>query len=118
MDKKLHNFLHSGLLEKYVVGDISDEFDGEDIVYSKIDESTFVFEAKTSLVDLYRVLNISGEEFENSKGENGSLGGFIIEQLGKIPKKGDQLKFGSFQFIIDSADSRKINRVKVLCGKN
>jgi len=101
-----------------IVGDISDEFDGEDIVYSKIDESTFVFEAKTSLVDLYRVLNISGEEFENSKGENGSLGGFIIEQLGKIPKKGDQLKFGSFQFIIDSADSRKINRVKVLCGKN
>ncbi|MFT5338035.1 MAG: putative hemolysin [Sphingobacteriales bacterium] len=98
-----------------IVGDISDEFDEEDVIYSKIDEKTFIFEAKTSLVDLYRILNISGENFEIKKGESGSLGGFLIEQLGKIPKKGDTIKFDGYQFIIDSANQRKITRVKVIC---
>lgn len=98
-----------------IVGDISDEFDEEDVVYSKIDEKTFIFEAKTSLVDMYRVLNISGENFEIKKGESGSLGGFLIEQLGKIPKKGDKIKFDGYEFVIDSASQRKIARVKVIC---
>lgn len=96
-----------------IVGDITDEFDDDDLVYSKLDDNTFVFEGKTPLIDVYRVLDIDGEEFEEAKGESDTLAGFIIEQSGKILRKNEKQKFGNIDFVIEAADKRRIKRIKV-----
>lgn len=97
-----------------IVGEISDEFDDEELHYSKLDERTFIFEGKTSLVDMYGVLEIDETLFEESRGDATTLAGFMIEQSGTIPVKGDSLHFEGFQFVVEAADKRKIKRIKVI----
>jgi CBS domain containing-hemolysin-like protein len=72
-----------------------------------------VFEGKTALNDFYRILNIEGEEFEESKGESDSLAGFILEITGSIPSKGDQISFKNYNFIIEGVNKRRVTRIKV-----
>jgi putative hemolysin len=96
-----------------IVGEISDEFDDEDLVYSKIDNHNYVFEGKILLRDMYRVLNIEGEEFEKSKGEADTLAGFILEQSGKIPQKGQVISVDEYQLTVEGVDKRRITRIKV-----
>lgn len=96
-----------------IVGDISDEFDEEDLVYSKLDDNNYVFEGKTALNDLYRVLKIEGEEFEKQKGESDTLAGFILELAGKIPERGTEIKFHNYIFKVESVDKRRIKSIKV-----
>ena len=96
-----------------IVGDITDEYDDEDLRYSKLDNSNYVFEGKTPLIDIYRILNIEGDPFEAAKGESDSLAGFVIEQAGRIPLKGEKLSFEGLSFTIEAADKRKVKRIKV-----
>lgn len=96
-----------------IVGDITDEFDEEDLVYSKLDDRTYVFEGKAALNDVYRVLGIDGKVIEENKGESGTLGGFILELTGRIPQKGEQVALRQFLFTVESADNKRVRRVKV-----
>ena len=96
-----------------IVGEISDEFDDEELVYTKIDDNNYVFEGKMALIDMYRVLNIEGEEFEKQKGDSDSIAGFILEMAGKIPQKNERVKFGQYLFTVEAADKRRVKRVKV-----
>jgi len=96
-----------------ILGEISDEFDDDDIVYSKIDENNYVFEGKISLVDMYKIMDIEGEIFEDEKGEADTLAGFLIEKSGKIMKKNERIKFGEYLFEVEAADKRRIKQVKV-----
>lgn len=96
-----------------IVGDIADEFDDEELVYSKLDDDNFVFEGKIALNDIYRVLGIDGELFEEVKGEADTLAGFIIEQAGKIPKKNEKIKFDRYLFTIEAADKRRVKQIKL-----
>jgi gliding motility-associated protein GldE len=96
-----------------IVGEISDEFDDEEIFYSKIDDYNYVFEGKAALIDMYRVLDIPGEKFEQAKGDSDSLAGFILELAGKIPLKNERIKFDRYLFTVEAADKRRIKRVKV-----
>jgi len=96
-----------------IVGEINDEFDDDDLVYSKLDDYSYVFEGKINLNDLCRILGLESDTFENNKGDSDSLAGFILEVAGKIPKKNEEIQFRDFIFIIESADMRKIKRVKV-----
>ncbi len=96
-----------------ILGEISDEFDDDDIVYSKIDENNYVFEGKISLVDMYKIMDIEGEIFEDEKGEADTLAGFLIEKSGKIMKKNERIKFGGYLFEVEAADKRRIKQVKV-----
>ncbi|MDA9782951.1 gliding motility-associated protein GldE [Vicingaceae bacterium] len=100
-----------------IVGEISDEFDDEDLVYSKLDDFNYVFEGKTPLNDMYRVLNIEGEEFEAEKGESDTIAGFVLELFGKIPKKNEKLRFIDYQITIEAADKRRVKRVKLTLPK-
>ncbi|MEQ8909016.1 MAG: gliding motility-associated protein GldE [Vicingaceae bacterium] len=100
-----------------IVGEISDEFDDEDLVYSKLDDLNYVFEGKTPLNDVYRVLEIEGSEFEEEKGESETLAGFTLELFGKIPKKNEKMKFHDYLITIDAADKRRVKRVKITLGK-
>ena len=97
-----------------IVGEITDEFDDDDIVFSKIDDHTYIFEGKTSLMDMYRVLEIEGEEFEEEKGEADTIAGFCIEQAGKILLKNEKVNFKNYVFIIEAADKRRIKQVKLI----
>lgn len=97
-----------------IVGDISDEFDDEDIEYSKIDHKNYVFEAKVSLRDFYRVTDQDLEEsFEKAKGEAETLGGFILETAQSLPKLRQKIHFENVCFTIESVDKKRIKRVKV-----
>jgi len=96
-----------------IVGDISDEFDEEEVAYSKLDDNNYVFEGKTNLNQFYRILKIEGNDFEKNKGEADTLAGFILEVVGKIPVKNQRIGFGNFEFTMESVDKRRIKRVKV-----
>ncbi len=98
-----------------IVGEISDEFDVEpqQFKFDKISSNTFIFEAKTPIVDLCKILEIDAEIFDDVRGESDSLGGLILELQGKIPDKGSITSFENLNFEIVDSDNRKINRVKV-----
>lgn len=101
-----------------VVGEITDEFDDEDIQYTKVENGVFIFDGSTPLIDLYKVIGITGEVFEDVKGESDTLAGFILEQVGYIPVKNEKLHFKNFEFIIEAADKRKIKQIKLVIHQN
>jgi gliding motility-associated protein GldE len=101
-----------------IVGEISDEFDeDEQVKYKQLDENIFLFEAKTALNDLCKILGIEDNYFDGSKGESDSLGGLLLEIEGKIPEKNSKITFGDFSFIVTDVDERKIKEVKVIVQK-
>jgi len=96
-----------------IVGDINDEFDDDDLSYSKIDENNYVFEGKTSIKDFCRVLDDEDEViFEQAKGESETLAGFILEIYGKFPKKNEKINFKNYTFTIEVLDKKRIKQVK------
>ena len=97
-----------------IVGDITDEYDDEDLIYSKLDDRTWVFEGKAPLPDVYRVLGVDGKLFEENKGDSGTLGGFILELTGRIPKKGERVDLQNYGFVVEASDNKRIRRVKVI----
>ena len=97
-----------------IVGDINDEFDDEDLSYSKLDANNYVFEGKTTIKDFCRVLDIDDEAiFEEEKGESETLAGFILEISGKFPKKDDKINFDKFSFTVEALDKKRIKQIKV-----
>jgi gliding motility-associated protein GldE len=97
-----------------IVGDISDEFDDEDLSYSKLDENNYVFEGKTTIKDFCKVMNIEDDSvFEEEKGESETLAGFILEVSGKFPKKGEKINFLNYTFTVEALDRKRIKQVKV-----
>ena len=96
-----------------IVGDINDEFDDDDLSYSKIDANNFIFEGKTTIKDFCRVLDDEDEEiFEEAKGESETLAGFLLEISGKFPKKGEKINFKKYTFTIEAVDVRRIQQIK------
>lgn len=98
-----------------IVGDISDEFDDNDLTYSKIDSNNYVFEGKIALKDFYKILKIDETNFEEHKGEAETLAGFILEINEKFPKINDIVTFDNYTFKIEVLDNKRIKQVKVTC---
>ncbi len=96
-----------------IVGEITDEFDEDDVHYSKLDDHNYIFEGKIALIDLYRVLEIDGANFESTKGDSDTLAGFVVELAGKIPLKGERYQFENYWFTVEAADRRRVKRVKL-----
>jgi len=97
-----------------IVGDITDEFDETDISYSKLNDTTFVFDGKTSLQDFYAVTKLSNkDDFEHNKGESETVAGFLLEQLGSFPKVNTVLRFKNIVFTIEAVDRKRIKQIKV-----
>ena len=97
-----------------IVGDINDEFDDDDLSYSKIDENNYIFDGKTTIKDFCRVLDDDDEEkFEDVKGESETLAGFILEVSGRFPKKAEKIIFSNYTFTIESLDKKRIKQIKV-----
>lgn len=97
-----------------IVGDISDEFDDEDLIYSKLDDLNYVFEGKTTLKDFYRVVKIEDEtHFEDQKGESETIAGFVLEIAGSFPKRGEEVLFKEYRFVVESLDKKRLKQIKV-----
>lgn len=97
-----------------IVGEITDEFDEEDLIYSKLDDRTWVFEGRAPLPDVYRVLGVDGKVFDENKGDSGTLGGFVLELTGRIPKKGERVDLQNYTFVVEASDNKRVRRVKVV----
>lgn len=96
-----------------VFGELQDEFDDEAQQYSRLDDNTYLFEGKTPIVDFLRIVHLPINFFDDVNEENDTLGGLITEIAGKIPASGEEIKYKNLAFYIDSADLRKIKRLKV-----
>ncbi len=100
-----------------IVGDISDEFDEEDISYSKLDDNNYIFEGKTALTDVQKILDIEDDSFfEEVQKDVDTLAGLVIELAGKIPLKGEKVNFKNYSFIVEASDKRRVKRVKLVIG--
>ena len=96
-----------------IVGDISDEFDDENINFSQIDDKNYLFEGKINLKDFYRIIDVDEELFELKKGEAETLAGFILEILGDFPKKNQKIAFENCLFTVEAVDQKRVKQIKV-----
>ena len=103
-----------------IVGEISDEFDTESdkVTYKKLDENNYLFDGKTLINDFCKILRIDDEIFDEVKGESESLAGLILEIVGRMPEKNEQISFDKFKFKIISVDKRKIKTIKLTSENN
>lgn len=100
-----------------IVGEINDEFDDDELFYSRLDGQTVVFEGKTLLNDVCRVLEVERKTFDIGNEEVDTLAGMLLELKGGIPKLNEVIRFKDITFTIESADRRRIKRVKVALQK-
>ena len=101
-----------------IVGDISDEFDDDDLIYSKLDAHNFVFEGKTTLKDFYRITKLTDESiFEDEKGEAETLAGFVLEISKSFPKLNSKINFKTYSFSVEALSNKRIKQLKVTLNK-
>ncbi len=97
-----------------IVGEISDEFDDEDITYSKLDDNNYVFDGKTALNDVFKIINIDDDEFfGDEKIDAESLAGLVIEIAEKIPQKNEKITLKNLTFTVEASDKRRVKRIKL-----
>jgi gliding motility-associated protein GldE len=96
-----------------IIGDISDEYDDEEALYSKINNHTFIFDAKILLNDVFKIEEISEADFRKYTDDVETLAGLILEIKGEIPKINEQIDFEKYVFEILSVDKRRIKKVKL-----
>lgn len=97
-----------------VFGEINDEFDEDEIYYSKLDENTFVFEAKMLINDACKYMELELDIFDEVRNEADTLAGLILELNGNMPKQNQELKYHPLTFKIEAVDKRRIKRIKVI----
>lgn len=96
-----------------IVGDISDEYDTEELLFTKLDNHTFIFEAKIQLNDFFKIEEIEGNDFVKIASEAETLAGLILELKGEIPAKKERIDYGRYVFEIMAVDNRRIKKVKL-----
>lgn len=96
-----------------IVGEINDEFDEEELFYSKLDDHTFVFEGKTNINDICRVMEVDREVFLSEGEDIDTLAGLLLAIRGGIPQRNEVIKLNDIRFTIESADRKRIKRVKI-----
>jgi putative hemolysin len=101
-----------------IVGEITDESDDDQLLFRKLDEKTYIFEAKILLNDFCKVVGIDEDLLDDVRGESETLAGLILELTGEIPQKDQIIKYRDFVFRIESADRRRIKEIRVEIDKN
>ena len=97
-----------------VIGDIKDEFDqDEEVIYTKIDEKNYIFEGKTLLNDVVRILDLDNDVFDEVKGSADSLAGLIIELTGTMPARDKLIRYKELEFKIVSVSKRRIEKINI-----
>lgn len=101
-----------------IVGDIKNEFDDDEIEYSRIGPNRYSFDAKTLLKDMIRVADLNADVLDKFKGDSETIAGFILEQTGEFPKKKDVIEIGDYAFTVEAIDRKRIKRVKLEVKEN
>ena len=97
-----------------IIGEINDEYDDDDdIIYSQLDENTFIFDGKTSLHDFCKISEVPFDAFDEVKGDNETVAGLLLALFGRIPNVGEEVAYGRFHFTVESADFKRVKRVKI-----
>jgi gliding motility-associated protein GldE len=97
-----------------IVGEINDEYDdNSQQFHTKIDDATYLFEAKIDLNDFCRVMDVNADFFDDVKGESKSLAGLILELFARFPKLNEEIQYDKFKFTIVATTARKIRIIKV-----
>jgi gliding motility-associated protein GldE len=97
-----------------VIGDIKDEFDEDETTNNLQEDGTYIFEGRTMINDVCKIMNLPVDTFDQVKGDSDSLAGLILELAGEIPRVNDIIPCGDFEFTILEADRSRIKKVKVL----
>lgn len=97
-----------------IVGDISDEYDVDDLNYTKIDDQNYRFDGKTPLKDIYRILDLDDvTDFEATKGEAETIAGFVLEISGGFPRVGTKINFENYVFTTEAIEKKRIKQIKL-----
>jgi len=99
-----------------IVGEITDEYDHEELNYQKINDRTYEFDGKISLKDFYKIMDISEadeEVFESQKGDAESLAGFFLEHSGGFPQKNEKISINNYVLTATGVDGKRIKKIKV-----
>jgi putative hemolysin len=96
-----------------VIGDIRDEFDEEESLNKKVDESNYIFEGKTMIHDLCKIMHLPIDTFDKVKGESESVGGLVLELAGEFPQVNDVITTGDFSFTVLELKNNRVQLVKV-----
>jgi len=96
-----------------IVGDINDEFDDEELSYSRLDDFTFLFDGKTTISDVAKKLELKEEFIQRLRGDAETIGGIMTEQLGKLPLKGEVIVIEHLRITADAVDRFRVRRVKI-----
>ena len=101
-----------------VFGDMQDEFDDDEKAFVELGNGVWVFEAKVLLVDFMRETELPTDMFDHLELESDSLGGMVSERLGRMPKRGDEIRVGKVLFRVESADVRRVKKIKIAIEKS
>ncbi|QCR25178.1 gliding motility-associated protein GldE [Pontibacter sp. SGAir0037] len=96
-----------------IVGEINDEYDDDEIIYSQLDENTFIFDGKISLHDFCKIAEVPFNAFDEVKGTNETIAGLMLELFSRIPRVGETIDYQRFHFTVESADKKRVKRVKI-----
>ncbi|HEX6914649.1 MAG TPA: transporter associated domain-containing protein, partial [Chitinophagaceae bacterium] len=95
-----------------IIGDIKDEFDEDESSFRKIDENNYLFEGKTPITDVCRIMGLPLDTFNNVKGESDSLAGLVLELAGDIPNANRVIPCGDFEFTVMEVEKNRLNKIK------
>lgn len=97
-----------------VVGEITDESDTEETFYRRLNENTYLFDGKTHIVDMLRVLELDDELFEDVRGRAETIAGLMLEINRNLLKKGDEVTSHGIRMVVNSTEGHRIEKIKVI----
>ena len=100
-----------------IVGEIDDEYDDDEKSYHRLNQNTYIFQAKTLLTDFYRILGIDDDLFSEVEGDADTLAGLLLELKGEFPALHERLTYHNYTFEVMEMDERRIVSIKVIQGK-
>lgn len=100
-----------------IIGEIDDEYDDDEKTYHRLNQNTYIFQAKTLLTDFYRILGLDDDFFDDVEGDADTLAGLLLELKGEFPSLHERLTYRNFTFEVMEMDERRIVSIKVIQGK-
>lgn len=96
-----------------IIGEIKDEFDDDELLAKKLDDTNYIFEGKTLINDFSRIIGVPVEVFDTVRGESDSLAGLVLELAGKFPAQNEVVSYDNYDFTVVQLEKMRIQKIKV-----
>ena len=100
-----------------IVGEINDEYDDDERPYTRLNQNTYIFEAKTLLTDFRKIMQLPEDAFDDIAADADTLAGLLLEIKGEFPQEHERIQHGRYTFEVMEMDERRIVKIKVIVGK-